>query len=106
MKAILFVLALIAVAFSTSLIQDSDLEICIQKRCPDQYQKCLNTKGCKDKLEKCEAKCGAQVDVSCWTLCIGLPGAAANVATCAVNQGCLKSSIMDLFADAVAEILN
>ena len=99
MKSLLFILALFAVAFT----QDPELEACIKKNCPDQYNKCLATSGCKEKLEKCEAKCGAKIAASCWTLCLGTPGAAANVATCAVNQGCLKNQIFDYLNDIVAE---
>jgi hypothetical protein len=95
MKSIILVIALFAAVFAFPLIKDSDLEVCIKQRCPDQYKKCENTKGCEDKLHKCEDKCGAKVAVSCWTLCIGTPGAAANVATCAVNQGCLDNQIFD-----------
>ena len=104
MKTILFLIALIAVAFSSGFLQETDLEKCIQQRCESEYNKCLNTKGCKDKLEKCEAKCGAKVAVSCWTLCIGTPGAAANVANCAVKAGCLNDSLLDLLTDVVSEL--
>jgi hypothetical protein len=70
---------------------DPALEKCIKERCSDKYAKCKATKGCEDKLNTCEAKCGAKVNQTCWTFCIGLPGAAANVATCAANQKCLSS---------------
>jgi hypothetical protein len=92
MKVFIVLLTLIVLlaAQSEALIK------CIEERCPDQYKKCKSTSGCEAKLKKCAEKCGEQVAVSCWTLCLGLPGAAANVATCAVNQKCLSNvSIVD-----------
>jgi hypothetical protein len=92
MKVFIVLLALIVLLTA----QSAALKKCIEERCPDQYAKCLKAKGCEDKLNKCATKCGEKVDVGCWTLCLGLPGAAANVATCAVNQKCLANvSIVD-----------
>ena len=87
MKAILVLLVLVVLTIAPS----PDLEKCIEDKCPDQYKKCKAARGCEDKLNKCEAKCGAKLDQTCWTLCLGLPGAAANVALCAVNQGCISN---------------
>jgi hypothetical protein len=87
MKAIFLALLLVAVAIA----QSPALRQCIKDKCPDQYDKCLKASGCEAKLEKCANQCGEKVAVSCWTLCIGIPGAAANVCTCAVNQGCLAN---------------
>jgi hypothetical protein len=52
----------------------------------------MASSGCEDKLRKCAAKCGLQINQTCWTFCIALPGAAANAATCAVNQKCITNS--------------
>ncbi len=89
MKAILIVLMLAVVCFA----QSPALIDCIEKKCPDQYKKCKATSGCEDKLKKCAEKCGEKVAQTCWTLCLGLPGAAANVATCAVSQGCITNGV-------------
>lgn len=85
--------------FAVCLCQSPELVECIEKNCPDQYKKCKATKGCEDKLNKCAAKCGEKVNQTCWTLCLGLPGAAADVALCAVNKGCIKNiSLLDRIA--------
>ncbi len=88
MKAILLALLLLALVYA----QSPELIKCIEERCPDQYAKCKKTSGCEDKLKKCAAKCGEKVAEACWSLCLGLPGAAANVALCAVNKGCLNGA--------------
>lgn len=88
MKAILFALLLIALVFA----QSPELTACIEQKCPDQYKKCKATSGCEDKLKKCATKCGEKVNQTCWTLCLGVPGAAANVCLCAVNVGCIANS--------------
>ena len=85
MKFIVLAFLLLALVFA----QSPELLDCIEKKCPDQYKKCKANKGCEDKLKNCAAKCGEKLNQSCWTLCLGLPGAAANVALCAVNQGCI-----------------
>lgn len=72
--------------------QSPELIKCIEEKCPDQYKKCKNTSGCEDKLKKCANQCGEKVAQTCWTLCLGLPGAAANVALCAVNNGCISNA--------------
>jgi|688.fasta_scaffold111835_1 hypothetical protein len=87
MKAIILALLLIVLAIA----QSPEVLSCIEKKCPDQYKKCLATNGCEAKLKKCAGQCGEQLNQTCWTLCIGLPGAAANVALCAVNNGCISS---------------
>lgn len=69
-----------------------DMKACIEQRCPDQYKKCMATSGCEAKLRKCADKCGLQLNQTCWTFCIGVPGAAASAATCAVNQKCIQSA--------------
>lgn len=93
MKVLIVVLLLLTLVISPS----PELEKCIEDKCPDQYKKCKSTKGCEDKLNKCADKCGEKFNQSCWTSCLGLiPGAATNVALCAVNQGCIsKMSILD-----------
>ena len=100
-KFLLFVLCMFVLVSSV----DPVLEKCLQDKCPDQYSKCQKTSGCEDKMNKCLAKCGAKVDKTCWTLCIGLPGAAANLATCAANQKCITvQTLYELireFLDAV-----
>jgi hypothetical protein len=88
MKAVLFALLLIVAIFA----QSKELTDCIEAKCPDQYKKCKSTSGCEAKLKKCAEKCGEKVAQTCWTLCIGTPGAGANVCTCAVNQGCIKNA--------------
>lgn len=93
MKAIIALMLLLALVFA----QSAELRKCIEDKCPDQFKKCKSTSGCEAKLEKCAGKCGEKVAVSCWTLCLGLPGAAANVCTCAVNAGCLSgASTLDI----------
>lgn len=87
MKVIVALLLLLALAVA----QSPELRACIEERCPDQYKKCKSTSGCEAKLEKCAKQCGEKVAQTCWTLCIGLPGAAANVCTCAVNQKCITN---------------
>ena len=87
MKVILLIVLLAAVINA----QSPELIACIEKNCPDQYKKCEAAKGCKDKLEKCAVKCGEKLNQTCWTLCLGLPGTAANVALCAVNKGCIAN---------------
>lgn len=79
--------------------EPNDLESCIAERCPTEFAKCKSTSGCEDKLKKCEAKCGAKVDYTCWSFCIGTPGAAANVCNCAVKQGCLAGSIFKMIEE-------
>lgn len=92
MKVIVFAFLLIAFVFA----QSPELMACIEQKCPDQYKKCKATSGCEDKLKKCAQKCGEKVNQTCWTLCLGVPGAAANVALCAVNQGCISNaSVVD-----------
>ena len=49
MKAVIFALMLIVL----TLAQSPELVDCIEKKCPDQYKKCKDTKGCEDKLKKC-----------------------------------------------------
>ena len=88
MKVILALLLLLALAVA----QSEELKKCIEEKCPDQYKKCKSTSGCEAKLEKCAKQCGEKIAQTCWTLCIGTPGAAANVATCAVNQKCIVNS--------------
>ncbi len=88
MKTILLIFLIFAVAFSDAC---DDLQACVQVQCPDQYAKCKSTSGCEDKVRKCCNQCGAKVNQTCYTFCIGVPGAAANVATCAANKGCVKS---------------
>ena len=87
MKAFIIAVLLVAIVYA----QSPELVQCIEKNCPTQYDKCKKTKGCEDKLNKCAAKCGEKLNQTCWTLCLGLPGAAADVALCAVNKGCISS---------------
>lgn len=87
MKLIILTIVLFAIINA----QSPELVECIEKRCPDQYSKCKATKGCEDKLKKCADKCGEKLNQTCWTLCLGLPGTTANVALCAVNQGCIAN---------------
>lgn len=103
MKAILFALFLIVL----TLAQSPELVQCIEKKCPDQYKKCKSTSGCEDKLKKCAEKCGEKVAQTCWTLCLGTPGAAANVCTCAVNAGCIaKISKIDIIGLNLMQAVN
>ena len=87
MKVLLVTLILVALIAA----QSPELEKCLKDKCPTEYNKCLATKGCEDKLKKCADKCGEKLNQTCWTLCLGLPGAAANVALCAVNKGCISN---------------
>jgi hypothetical protein len=87
MKVIVAILLLVALTFT----QSPALKACIEEKCPDQYKKCQAASGCEAKLEKCAKQCGEKIAQTCWTLCIGIPGAAANVATCAVNQKCITN---------------
>ena len=89
MKLLLLLVVLLAVIKADPF---DDMKACIALKCPDQYAKCMKASGCEDKLRKCADKCGLKVDKTCWTFCIGLPGAAANAASCAVNQKCIESS--------------
>ena len=72
--------------------QSPELDACLKANCKDTYDKCKATKGCEDKLRNCANKCGEKLNQTCWTLCLGLPGAAANVALCAVNKGCISNA--------------
>lgn len=90
MKVFVALCLLLALVFA----QSPELVKCIEEKCPDQYKKCKAASGCEDKLKKCAEKCGEKIAQTCWTLCIGLPGAAANVATCAANQGCIKNAAL------------
>jgi hypothetical protein len=93
MKGIIIALLLVAIVVA----QSPELTKCIEAKCPDQYKKCKAASGCEAKLKKCAEKCGEKLNQSCWTLCLGLPGAAANVALCAVSQACIaKSSNFDI----------
>ena len=84
-----------------------DLEKCIEEKCPNEYSKCKATRGCEDKLNKCEARCGAKYDQACWTLCLGIPGAAANVCICSVNKGCIpKVSELDRIGLTLMQVVN
>ena len=87
MKWVLLLIVLVALINA----QSPELVKCIEDKCPEEYKKCKAKSGCEDKLNKCANKCGEQLNQTCWTLCLGLPGAAANVAICAVNQGCISS---------------
>jgi hypothetical protein len=101
----MFKFLLIALCFFTvlsSVDPSPALVQCLQDRCTDQYNKCQNTSGCDAKMTKCVDKCGEKVNQTCWTFCIGTPGAAANLATCAVNQKCIVGA--DIF-DLVKEFL-
>ena len=94
MKAIIFALFLIVL----TLAQSPELLKCIQEKCTDQYNKCLQAKGCEDKLNKCALKCGEKVDYPCWSLCLGLlPGPSTNVALCAGNNCFAKVSKIEIF---------
>ena len=86
MKVFITLMLLLALVFA----QSPELRACIEQKCPDQFTKCKGTSGCEAKLEKCAKQCGEKVAQTCWTLCLGTPGAAANVCLCAVNQGCLS----------------
>lgn len=101
-KFLVFVLCLFL--FVNSQI-DPTLDKCLRDRCSTEYAKCEATSGCKAKMEKCLNQCGAKINQTCWTFCIGTPGAAANLANCAVNQKCITNvSIYELvkeFLDAV-----
>lgn len=67
----------------------------------------MSTSGCEKKLSNCAEKCGEKVAQTCWTLCIGLPGAAANVCTCAVGKGCIKNaSKIDVIGLNLMEAIN
>jgi hypothetical protein len=103
MKAVLVLLLLVALALAFKADPSTPEEItalkkCIAEKCPDQYAKCLKAAKCEKKLTDCAYKCGTTSDnQSCWTLCIGLPGATANAAICALKQGCVsKPSGADL----------
>jgi hypothetical protein len=87
MKYILLAMLLLATVFA----QSPELIKCIAERCPDQYAKCKATNKCEDTLNKCANQCGEKVNQTCWTFCLKLPGPAANVAVCAVNQGCIAN---------------
>ena len=95
-------IALCFFAVMSSVTVSPELEKCLNERCADQYNNCKNTSGCADKMEKCAAKCGEKINQTCWTFCIGTPGAAANLANCAVNQKCIVNA--DIF-DLVKEFL-
>ena len=102
-KIILVLLFLVAIGFA----QSPALVECIEKKCPDQYKKCKSASGCEAKLKKCADKCGEKLNQSCWTLCLGLPGAAANVCLCAVNQGCIsKMTLLDRIALQAMNVLD
>lgn len=103
MKAILIVLLLVALV----LAQSPELVKCIEAKCPDQYKKCKSTSGCEAKLNKCATKCGEVYDQSCWTFCLTVPGAAANVCICSVNQGCItKISAADRLGLNLMDFIN
>jgi hypothetical protein len=87
MKVFVVLCLVLALAFA----QSAALTKCIEDKCPDQYKKCKATSGCEAKLKKCAEQCGEKIAQTCWTLCIGLPGAAANVCTCALNQKCITN---------------
>ena len=87
MKVIIALMLLLAIVFA----QSPELEKCLKEKCTDKYDACKKKSGCEDKLRKCVDKCGEKVAQTCWTLCLGVPGAAADVALCAVNQGCLSN---------------
>ena len=102
-KIILVLLFLVAIGFA----QSPELVKCIEQQCPDQYKKCKSTSGCEKKLNSCAAKCGEKLNQSCWTLCLGLPGAAANVCLCAVNKGCIKNmTVLDRISLQAMNILD
>ncbi len=84
-----FIVAMLLLALAFA--QSAELRKCIEDKCPEQYTKCKATSGCEAKLEKCAKQCGEKVAQTCWTLCLGTPGAAANVCTCAVNQKCITN---------------
>lgn len=88
MKITVVVCLLLAVALTQDI---ATLTVCIQNKCPDQYNACQAKSGCQDSLVKCAGQCGVQVNELCWTFCLGGPGAAANCAICAVNQNCLTN---------------
>lgn len=88
MKFILLAMLLVALTFA----QSQELRDCIEAKCPEQFKKCKATSGCEAKLEKCAAKCGEKIAQTCWTLCLGVPGAAADVCVCAANAKCLGSA--------------
>lgn len=72
------------------------VEDCIKERCATQYQKCLNTSGCEDKVRKARAKCGDKVNALCYAGIVGTSGAAYDVCICAVNQKCISNGIYGL----------
>lgn len=103
MKIILLAFLLFAIAFA----QSPALDQCLKDKCKDNYDKCKATSGCEAKLKKCADKCGEKIAQTCWTLCIGTPGAAANVANCAVKQGCITSvSLVDKVGLTLMQAIN
>ena len=99
MAKLINILVVLLCLFAFGLPKHDELKKCLKERCPDQYDKCLKAKGCEDKLDKCADKCGVKLNQTCWTLCLGLPGAAANVCICAVNQACIDNmTLLDRIA--------
>lgn len=103
MKVLFVALFLVALTFA----QSPELVKCIEDNCPDQYTKCKSASGCENKLNKCATKCGEKLNQTCWTLCLGLPGAAANVCLCAVNKGCIANVTKDdLMGLTIMHVIN
>lgn len=103
MKVLIIAILLVALINA----QSPELVKCIEEKCPDQYAKCKAKSGCEDKLNKCATKCGEKLNQTCWTLCLGLPGAAANVCLCAVNQACISNvSKADLMGLTLMQAIN
>ncbi len=54
--------------------------------------KCNNTSGCAEKINKAADKCGEKINQVCWIQYVGFTGAAANLALCVANSGCLNQN--------------
>ena len=108
MAKLINILIVLLCLFAFGLPKYEELKKCISERCPKQYAACLKNGKCEAKLEKCADKCGVKVDQTCWTFCIGLPGATADCAVCAVNQGCIaNASLLDRIAlNAIQAVSN
>lgn len=83
----------LAVLLGLTNTKYEELKLCIEERCPSQYDDCMDSSDCEEKLEKCADKCGLKVNLFCWSGCVGFSGPASAAALCANSQGCIDNSV-------------
>ena len=100
MKVLLLTILLAGLVYA----QSAELMECLQTKCPDQYDKCLENANCEGKLRDGAKDCGEKVNYTCWSKYVLFNVPAQNVCFCAVEAGCLaNASESDLLVASLAK---